>query len=337
MRARAGIALGLLLCAGSSGFAWADDSSATPSQWLARMSRALTDSNYDGVFMHVRGGSVETLRIIHRVQDGTVDERLVSLDGSGREFIRRGNEMACYMPDSRTVVVEEQPADARPLLGNLPRFDDTTANVYDIRAVGRARLLGRDTQLISVRPKDRFRYGYRLWIDESSNLPLRTQLCDASGAVIEQIVFANLTLPERIADEQFRPQVAAADFNWLRRGSRQVQAATSAASWGGVKLPPGFRVAARTSQVMPGSEKQVDQVVFTDGLASISVFVEQQGAPARAGESEERETAVGSVSVFSTVSGGQRYTAVGEAPIETVRYIATSVKSGAPDFGRRKR
>ena len=81
----------------------------TPAQWLERMNHALTTRNYDGTFSHWHGGHVEMLRIIHRVQDGNVSERLVSLDGSGREFIRTGVNLACYLPDRRTVLVEQRP------------------------------------------------------------------------------------------------------------------------------------------------------------------------------------------------------------------------------------
>ena len=80
-----------------------------PAQWLERMNQALTTRNYDGTFSHWHGGRVEMLRIIHRVQDGTVSERLASLDGSGREFIRAGASLTCYLPDKRTVLVEQRP------------------------------------------------------------------------------------------------------------------------------------------------------------------------------------------------------------------------------------
>src|SRR3984893_5073885 len=80
-----------------------------PAQWLERMNQALTTRNYDGTFSHWHGGHVEMLRIIHRVQDGTVSERLASLDGSGREFIRAGASLSCYLPDKRTVLVEQRP------------------------------------------------------------------------------------------------------------------------------------------------------------------------------------------------------------------------------------
>src|SRR5579871_4780549 len=145
-----------------------------PSQWLERMNQALTTRNYDGTFSHWQGGRVEMLRIIHRVQDGAVSERLVSLDGSGREFIRTGSDLACYLPDKRTVLVERRPAQ-ESLLAGLPSVNGQTAKFYDIKEVAQTRLNRRDTHVITVSPKDEFRYGFRLWIDEKTAMPLKSQ------------------------------------------------------------------------------------------------------------------------------------------------------------------
>src|ERR1700744_5854860 len=102
-----------------------------PTQWLQRMNQALTSRNYDGTFSHWHGGRVEMLRIIHRVQDGAVAERLVSLDGSGREFIRTGGDLTCYLPDKRTVLVERRPPE-QSLLTGFPTITAQTAAFYDI-------------------------------------------------------------------------------------------------------------------------------------------------------------------------------------------------------------
>src|SRR5260370_30418736 len=123
----------------AAGAAVADE----PARWLERMNQALTTRNYDGTFSHWYGGHVETLRIIHRVQDGTVSERLASLDGSGREFIRTGASLACYLPDKRQVLVEQRPAEES--LVSFPSVNDQTASFYDIREVARTRLNRRDT------------------------------------------------------------------------------------------------------------------------------------------------------------------------------------------------
>jgi sigma-E factor negative regulatory protein RseB len=295
---------------------------AEPREWLERMNHALTTRNYIGVFTHNHGGRVETLRIIHRVRGSDVSERLLSLDGPGREFIREGDELTCYLPDKHTVLVEQRAPDG-PLLGALPAIGDRDSLVYEIRGGERERLLGRTTRVVALQPRDEYRYGYRLWIDEQTSMPLKTQLCGASGEVIEQIVFSNIDLPERIPDSMFKPQIDASNYRWLR-ADRQLVSTSTPALWEAMKLPPGFRMATRSAQAMPGSSEPVAHLVFTDGIASVSVFVEPRKDDSRPAEGPQR---VGSSSAFSTVVDGHQVTAVGEVPPTTVEFIANQVKA----------
>jgi sigma-E factor negative regulatory protein RseB len=321
-------AWGLFALVMSAAAAAADE----PREWLARMNQALISRDYDGVFQHVQDGKVEMLRIIHRVKDGEVRERLVSLDGSGREFIRNGGELACYLPDKRMVLVEKR-SDKNPLLGNFPTFDESSTAFYDVTEIRRTRLNRRDTRIISVTPKDEFRYGYRLWIDEGTAMPMRTQLCDARGRVIEQIAFYEVKINTRIPDSAFKPEVSTDGFQWLRnvQSASPVLAAGEPALWNALKLPPGFKMTVRAAQVMPGSSDPVAHLVFSDGLASVSVFVETQPQPPEGQAAGPPPPAgigrVGSASAFSTVIEGHKVTAVGEVPPETVKFIANSVKS----------
>ena len=296
----------------------------SPTEWLERMDQALTTRNYDGTFSHWQGGRVEMLRIIHRVQDGTVSERLASLDGSGREFIRTGASLSCYLPDRRTVLVEQRPAEES--LVAFPTVNDQTASLYDIREVGHTRLNRRVTHVITVSPKDEYRYGYRLWIDDSTAMPLKSQLADAHGQVIEQIVFASLTLSARIPDSAFRPEISTEGFQWLRNDAAPHPQPGAALAWSAVSLPPGFRMTVRSAQILPGTAGPVDHLVFTDGFASVSVFVERQAAPTGQAPVPEAAT-VGSSSAFSTVVDGHKITAVGEVPPATVRFIASQLKA----------
>jgi sigma-E factor negative regulatory protein RseB len=291
-----------------------------PVQWLKRMDQALMTRNYDGTFSHWHAGHVEMLRIIHRVQDGAVSERLASLDGSGREFIRTGATLSCYLPDRRTVLVEQNPQ--QPSLVGFPTVDDRTVSNYEIREVGRVRFNRHDTHVITVAPKDEFRYGYRLWIDDSTAMPLKTELCDAHGQIIEQIVFASLNLPAHIADSAFRPEISTDGFQRLHSDPAPSAAALA---WNAMRLPPGFRVTVRSAQVLPGSANAVDQIVFTDGFASVSVFVERQTASGDQPPAPASAT-LGSSSAFSTVVEGHKITAVGEVPPATVQFIATQLK-----------
>jgi sigma-E factor negative regulatory protein RseB len=313
----AALALGCLAC----GAAWADE----PARWLERMNEALATRNYAGTFSHWQEGQVEMLRITHRVQDGVVSEHLASLDGSGREFIRTGDQLTCYLPDKRTVVVEQRPQQ-EPLMA-FPAVSQETASFYDIREVQRTRFNRRDTHLITVSPKDEYRYGYRLWIDDKTAMPLKTQLCDAQGRVIEQIVFADLTLSSHIADAAFKPEVSTEGFQWVRAPAPLRGPPPGTPGWTATRLPPGFRMTVRSVQTLPGSAGPVDHLVFTDGVASVSVFVEiQQGAPgAPPGVAES--AMVGSSSAFSAFVDGHKVTAVGEVPPATVQAIATQVKA----------
>lgn len=295
---------------------------AEPREWLERMNHALTTRNYIGVFTHNHGGRVETLRIIHRVRGNDVSERLLALDGPGREFIREGNELTCYFPDKRTVLVEQRSPDG-PLLGALPAIGESDSLVYDIRGGERERLLGRTTHVVELQPRDNYRYGYRLWIDEQTSMPLKTQLCAASGEVIEQIVFSNIDLPERIPDSMFKPQVDASNYKWYRPDQQVVNNSTPAL-WEAMNLPPGFRMTIRSAQSLPGSSEPVEHMVFTDGIASVSVFVEAQKTDAQPAAGPAR---VGSSSAFSTVVDGHQVTAVGEVPPSTVEFIANQVKA----------
>ncbi len=311
------LALGCL----AAGAACADE----PARWLQRMNEAIATRNYDGTFSHWHGGQVEMLRIIHRVQDGTVSERLASLDGSGREFIRTGGQLACYLPDKRTVLVEQRPQ--QETLFTFPAVSEQTASFYDIRELRRERFNRRDTHLITVTPKDEYRYGYRLWIDDKTAMPLKSELCDAQGRVIEQIVFADLTLSTRIADAAFKPEVSTEGFQWVRDVPLPRPAPPGGATWTAVRLPPGFHMTVRTAQTLPGATGPVDHLVFTDGVASVSVFVEIQQGPPATPPGVGEVTTVGSSSAFSTVVDGHKVTAVGEVPPSTLQFIAMQVKA----------
>lgn len=295
-----------------------------PARWLVRMNNALTSTSYEGTFAHWEGGTVEMLRIIHRVQDGAISERLASLDG-GREFIRTGSTLACYFPDRRTVVVERRsPQDS--LLG-FPQVNDQTARFYDIKEEARARFNLHDTHVIAVSPKDDFRYGYRLWIDDRTAMPLQTQLLDSHGHTIEQLVFVSFSPDAHIPDAAFKPGMSTEGFQVMRSDAVKGRVLASPLVWSTPRLPPGFRMTQHAAQLLPGQSDPVDHMVFSDGLASVSVFVEVYSSPPGANVPVVESARVGSSSAFSTIIDGHKITAVGEVPPVTVRFIANSVKA----------
>jgi sigma-E factor negative regulatory protein RseB len=307
--------------------------------WLLKMNRALATRNYEGTFFHLSEGRVETMRVVHRVKAGRITERLLSLDGSGREFVRTNEELTCYLPDQHTVLV--QPSEDRgPFLGSLPRFGADVDEFYRIESLPPSHVLGRPARVIAVNPKDQFRFGYRLWLDENTAMPLKTQLCDSRGQVIEQILFARLEMPENIADSELTPAVHTAGMRWVRQGpSRDTGAALAA--FRASELPPGFHLTVAGAQTLGGATVPAAHLVYSDGLATVSVFVEAQPDRNNGGQENGRAqpeppmqglARVGSGFAFSTVVQGHQVTAVGEVPAQTVEFIAHSVKSFGADL-----
>ena len=190
-----------------------------PHQWLERMSESLSSRNYTGVFTHSTRRQSETMRIVHRVGKGVSTERLVSLDGSGREIVRTAEEVHVYLPDRRVVLVEPRSGDGS-LVEALPEPGPELDALYELQIRDGHKLLGRDVRVLDIRPRDAFRYGYRLWLDEETAMPLRTVVVDGAGRPVELINFTQLEMPKRIEARATEPTIDASGFQWVRNVRR---------------------------------------------------------------------------------------------------------------------
>ena len=296
---------------------------------LQRMNTALAQRNYIGTLRHDRDGRDETLHIVHRVRGGEVAERIVPLDGSRREFIRRGPELYCFLPDQGIVLVERRPR-AGGMLATLPRLDARTEQVYALQTVKRVRQQGRLAHLVTLTPRDGYRFGHRIWIDDRTAMPLKTELRDAEGRVLEATTFTELRLVADIPDSAFQPAVPTANLRWFRSTPIPVPAAARPAppAWVAAQLPPGFQLTQSSRQNLPGADGPVEHLVFSDGLASVSVFI---GSPTAAMPRAPAGEGVGGASTtYVTRIEGRPVTVVGEVPLRTARFIAAQVRRAAP-------
>lgn len=297
--------------------------------WLQRMSTSLTDRNYDGRFIHSSDTQSETLRIVHRNENGKVTERLVSLDGSGREYIRTNTSTTCYMPDTRTVLVEDRSYDNDGLITLIPEYRQGLEDFYDISTGAETMILGRKAVLLTVQPRDEFRYGYRLWLDAETAMPLKSQLFNHHGRIVEQVVFAELTMKDSIPDSDLRSRIDTSGFTLLREKVRRHFISPESIGWRVNNLPPGFRLKVTRLQSMPGSKAPVRHMVYSDGLATVSVFIEPASGTEDQGSGLQR---VGSVFAFHTDNSGYQVTAVGEVPPLTVKTIVGSLTRAPGQF-----
>lgn len=300
---------------------------AGPEAWLARMTEALERVNYSGTLVELDGDGASVMEIVHRYDAGVSTERLRAVDEVGREIIRRGDEVTAILPDQREVLVDRRDGGVPvpgPLRSRLPGLPDVPAAHYRVAAQAGPELLGRPTRQIHIRPLDTLRYGYRLWLDEATAVPLKVQLLDEGGNVLEQLLFADVRLGEPIEARAVLPVTLATGFA-VRRGSAAPAApdAASGAEWSAARLPPGFALQAWRTKPGRAPGARLSQFVYADGVATVSVFIEpESGTPDAPGNA----TRVGADSVFTRVAAGHRITAMGEVPLRTAEMIALAMR-----------
>ena len=286
------------------------------------MTSAVEDLSYRGTFVHLLGDEVETLQIIHRNDDGRISERIVSMDGVGREIIRNEDEIYCILPD-RQIVLFDNRREVSPLVSSLPSYsEDDLARSYEIALLHTERVVERDAQVVAIHPRDEFRYGYRLWLDSDTAMPLKSQLRDGQGRTVEQMAFTQIDIGGEIPPSALEPTIDAQGFEVIMPPDNAV--AESASQWRATRLPDGFQLSVATLTRMAGSENPVEHLVYSDGLATVSVFVESPDSETEVAGGLSR---IGSTNAFSFEFSGRQITAVGEVPAVTVESIATSFAS----------
>ncbi|MDH5618015.1 MAG: MucB/RseB C-terminal domain-containing protein [Gammaproteobacteria bacterium] len=289
-----------------------------PSEWLSRMGAAVQSTSYEGTVIRIQDGKAEALKVVHTVSDGVIREKVVAQEGNGLEIIRNGNEVHCILPDRKSVLIEEWD-DQSTLFSTLPTSEVRFGSEYDVSVVREDRVAGRQAILLAIRPHDGYRYGHRIWLDTETAFPLQTQLIADDGSALEQVKFADISLNKTIHASALAPSYSTKDFRWLTQPSRHISHALET-EWVSSNLPQGFRAVATHGETMPGSDKVVTHIMYSDGLASVSVFVEPQGEAIFEGPSK-----VGGTNSYSAMIDGHRVTAVGEVPALTVEQIATTM------------
>lgn len=288
--------------------------------WLERMSRAVEELNYEGTFIHVIGRRAEMLHIVHRNDNGDVAERIHAVDGAGPEIVRKRDRVQCILP-GRRVVLLDQTREANPLVATLPVYSAELEANYALMSFQKGQIAARPTQVVGIKPKDTFRFGYVLWLDQETALPLKSQVRDENGEVVEQILFTKFEILEEIPDSALASTIDTEGFTWFRPPA-QTSEAPDYSAWHAT-LPQGFELSTAARRRIAGSEYPVEHLVYTDGLATVSVFIEDPNSETEVGEGYIR---LGSTSAYSLTLAGRKVTAMGEVPRQTVELIATSIE-----------
>lgn len=298
--------------------------------WLRKIDNAVRTMNYSGVLVYVDGDRIETMRVVHRVEaEGSVRQRIYALNGAPREIVRDFERIRFYAPDRKIGVSESQWASRRKLLNPLPGELEALLQFYRVIVGPVTRVADRAAQQIRILPKDDWRYGYKLWADQQTGLLLRTTLVNSKRRPIEQYLFTEISIGNDITDGALEPVTPREGLVWHDDARSRRTAASGTgdmprANWTVRELPDGFvldRMIRRFSSTHSG---MVEHYVYSDGLATVSVFVQ----PIK-GKSEPRLTGLhemGAAHAFGRQFDGYQITAIGDVPARTVDTIAMSVQ-----------
>ncbi len=304
-------------CVLSAASTFAEES---PEALLKEMSRALKNLNYEGSFVHVQNGNVEAMRIVHSSDGEGELERMLSLNGEAREVFRNHSMVTCIWPDSNSVIVSD--SKSRKM---LPKISGALgkSDLYEIAMAKPDRVAGLHTHVIDIKPRDAFRYGYKIWVDKQTSMLLRSMLLDHDNNPIEQIMFTSISYPETIDPSRFE---LSDDYKQLTLANYpkpdKPDEIHNKVSF--TQLPAGYEKVSETYRPMPIDDGPISHVLLSDGMASVSVYVEYVK------QSDQKDIGAGP----SSMGGMNAYmyslptaviTAVGEVPAATVESIAMSV------------
>jgi sigma-E factor negative regulatory protein RseB len=289
--------------------------------WLNKMTRAVRYLNYEGTFVFMHGGAVDAMHIIHEHDEGGVRERLISLTGETREFIRDRGVLTCVWPGKHSVVVEKTRSQ-HGIPATLPADTEGLYKYYRFQIDGKDRIAGKSCRIIAIKPKDDLRYGHRLCIAEDSGMLLKSVMLNAAGTPIEEVMFTSLNLLKNIPNRRFKSTMINDDV-WQRAAIQSTPLELKAdAGWRIQMMPPGFKVTANTKRIIAADPTPVQHIILTDGLASVSVFI----ARLRSRKALfEGTTHSGALNAFARDLNNYQITVVGEVPEETVEMIGKSI------------
>ncbi|WP_342244772.1 MucB/RseB C-terminal domain-containing protein [Pseudomonas sp. OTU5201] len=284
--------------------------------WLQRLADAELRQSFQGTFVYERNGSFSTHEVWHQVQQGgEVRERLLQLDGPAQEVVRVNGRTQCVGGSLSDQLSDAQVWPARTL--------DTKqlSEWYDLRLAGESRVAGRPATVLTLTPRDQHRYGFELHLDRDTGLPLKSLLLSDKGQLLERFQFTRIDTAGTPADADLQPSSACKAVRFAEASGDKP------AHWRSEWLPPGFSLSSAQERRSPVSSDPVSSLLYSDGLARFSVFLEPlHGAVVEDARSQLGPTVMVSKRL-STADGDVMVTVVGEIPLGTAERVALSMRA----------
>lgn len=298
--------------------------------WLQKASTAAHQLSYTGTFIYQYGSHMETSRITHLRDESGEHEKLETLDGTPRELIRDNEEVVCYTPENKSVVVEKGRA-RKTFPAILPKQLSGLADNYQIKLGGQERVAGHVCQVLELEPRDNLRYRHKFWAERNSGLLLKAALLNEKGEMVDQVAFTEIAIGGQIDRNQLKPKLAGKRLFHSKDQSLASVLQPDDSSWMVNRLPAGFVQILDMRRMLPGKRVPVRHLVYSDGLTAVSVFIEPL---AEMDKPMQGLSAQGAINIYARPVAEYQVTVLGEIPAATVMQIGNSI-SYAPG-GKKK-
>ena len=295
------------------------------SEWLLRMHEASRQRNYMGIFVVQAGGHLSSARIWHACDGVQQMERVESLSGTPRSTFRRNDEVTTFLPASRVAILEK-----RESLGLFPHVlqaaNSSIDKLYRVQTSGYERVAGLEADVVRLRPQDNLRFGYRIWSERKTGLVVKLQTLDTDGRVLEQAAFSELQLDAPVSMANLNHLMGKTEGYRVEKPGL-VKTTSADEGWALKKEVPGFKSMSCFKRARVGTSVTAQdatfQWIFSDGLASVSLFVDAYDANRHASPGHR---AMGATHTLTQRMGNWWLTAVGEVPLHTLSAFALALE-----------
>jgi sigma-E factor negative regulatory protein RseB len=293
--------------------------------WLARMHEASRRRAYVGTYVISAGNTLSSARIWHVCDGEQQVERVESLTGAPRSTFRHNDQVFTFLAESRVVLVEKR--ESLAFFQNLLQASDSSiSQFYSLGAPGSGRVAGLEADVMELRPKDGLRFGYRVWSEKKSGLVLKLQTLDGDGTVLEQAAFTELLLDAPVNRAKLTEMMGQTAGYQVEKPDL-VKTLPAGEGWVLKNEVPGFKPMSCYKRAIgvaaAARQEHTLQWIFSDGLASVSLFVDvfdprRHRGPAAA--------AMGATHTLTRRIGDWWLTAVGEVPLQTLMAFAQGLE-----------
>ncbi len=306
----------LLIFCLSNTVAFAKAADVSAQKLLENMSQAMKQLDYQGTVAFFKNGRLDTMKYFHSVNNGQEQERLLSLNSPMREVIREAGSVRCVFKKTNEVVVNNNPV-SDSFIVDLPEDFATLHNVYSFVALESESVAMLPAYVISIEPKDQYRYKRKIWINKENFLPLKSEVYDLSGTTVEQVVFTDIhvsspistasSIDHKVKNHNTKEQVEPPSIEQARIVLQQ--------------LPLHYSVVFYTRMDERSMGQSTGHILLSDGFSAVSVYIEDKGD-----DTKEGLRVLGSVKSLTKIIDNFQITVLGEVPVSAVRFIAQGIR-----------